>query len=184
MHITLLTLTRKSELRLAEWKHVNFEASEWLIPAENTKTNAEHIVYLSTQAAEMFRELRLLACGSGYALPGKSSLRKPLHESSLNAALERVTFNIPDFTIHDLRRTASTILHGNHFQPDVIEIALGHKIAGIRGVYNVAEYAAERSTCCNGLAITWTAWSTARTLLLATLVRKGDGLLKPVFDLS
>jgi integrase len=145
VHVTLLTLTRKSELRLAEWEpYVNLEAGEWIIPAQNTKTNAEHIVYLSTQVAEMFRELQVLACGSPYVLPGKSSLRKPLHENSLNAALDRLTFDIPDFTIHDLRRTASTILHGNHFQPDVIEVALGHKVAGIRGVYNVAEYAAER----------------------------------------
>lgn len=144
LHITLLTLTRKSELRLAEWKHVNLETGEWLVPAENTKTNTEHVVYISTQVAEMLRELEMLACGSEYVLPGKSSLHKPLHENSLNAALDRLTFDMPAFTIHDMRRTASTILHGNRFQPDVIELALGHKVGGIRGVYNVAEYAAER----------------------------------------
>jgi len=144
LRITLLTLTRKSELRLAQWKHVNLETGEWLIPAENTKTNSEHIVYLSTQVSQMFVELQVLACGSDYVLPGRSSLHRPMNETSLNTALDRLTFDIPDFTIHDLRRTASTILHGHRFQPDVIELALGHKIAGIRGVYNVADYAAER----------------------------------------
>ena len=50
----------------------------------------------------------------------------------------------PNFTIHDLRRTASTILHENDFPSDVIEKALNHTIAGVRGVYNKAEYAEQR----------------------------------------
>lgn len=144
LHITLLTLTRKSELRLAEWTDVHSDAGEWIIPAANTKTNVEHVVYLSAQVAEMFRELQVLACGSEYVLPGKSSIRKPMHENSLNAALDRISFDMPSFVIHDFRRTASTILHGNHFAPDVIETALGHKIPGVRGVYNVQPYVAER----------------------------------------
>ena len=37
LHIILLTLSRKSELLLARWEHVNFEAGEWLIPEENAK---------------------------------------------------------------------------------------------------------------------------------------------------
>ena len=61
LHIILLTLSRKSELLLARWEHVNFEAGEWLIPAENAKTAKPHIVYLSIQVAEMFRELKALA---------------------------------------------------------------------------------------------------------------------------
>jgi integrase len=92
----------------------------------------------------MFRELEGLASGSNYVLPGKSSTHRPLHENTLNGALDRLSFNIPDFHIHDLRRTASTILHGNRFQPDVIETGLGHKVAGIRGVYNVQDYVTER----------------------------------------
>jgi integrase len=144
LRITLLTLTRKSELRLTEWKDVNFEVGEWFIPGSNTKTGAEHVVYLSAQVAEHLRELQVLACGSKYVLPGKSSIHKPMNETSLNAALDRISFDMPEFVIHDFRRTASTILHGNHFQPDVIEIALGHKIPGVRGVYNVQPYAAER----------------------------------------
>jgi integrase len=145
VHITLLTLTRKSELRLAEWKHVNLETGEWFIPAANTKTNTDHLVFLAPQLIEMFRELEMLACGADYVLPGRNlPCTKPMHGNSLNAALDRLEFNIPAFHIHDLRRTASTILHGNHFQPDVIELALGHKIPGMRGVYNVAQYEPER----------------------------------------
>ncbi len=143
LHIGLATLTRKSELRLAEWKDVNLDAGEWFIPAANTKNNTDHIVYLSTQTASMFSELQVLACGCKFVLPGRRP-HKPLNATTLNGALARLTFDFPPFTIHDLRRTASTLLHGNNFLPDAIEVALGHKIPGMRGVYNVAEYAAER----------------------------------------
>jgi integrase len=47
LKITLHTLTRKSELRLAEWKDVNFETGVWTTAAQNNKTNAEHVVSMS-----------------------------------------------------------------------------------------------------------------------------------------
>jgi len=53
-------------------------------------------------------------------------------------------FGLKSFVIHDLRRTASTLLHEAGFQSDVIEKALNHTIKGVRGVYNRAEYADQR----------------------------------------
>ena len=52
---------RKSELIFAHWEHVDFEAAEWQIPVENSKTRAPHIVYLSRQSVDLFRELQSLA---------------------------------------------------------------------------------------------------------------------------
>ena len=46
--------------------------------------------------------------------------------------------------MHDLRRTGSTRLHEANFLPDIIETALGHRVAGVRGVYNRARYANQR----------------------------------------
>jgi len=48
------------------------------------------------------------------------------------------------FTIHDMRRTASTLLHSYGWPADAVELALGHHIGGIRGIYNVADYSAKR----------------------------------------
>jgi len=52
--------------------------------------------------------------------------------------------DIPAFTIHDLRRTASTLLHEHGWPADVVEKALNHTIGGVRGVCNRAEYAGQR----------------------------------------
>ena len=144
LHIYLLTLARKSELLLARWQHVNPEIGEWLIPQENAKNGKPHIVYLSTQVAEMFRELKALAGNSDLVLPGRSSLMRPFAKNALNKALEGLTFDMDPLTIHDLRRTGATLLTERGFNKDVIEKALSHEPVGIRSVYVIAEFAEQR----------------------------------------
>lgn len=146
LHLILLTMVRKSELLLARWEHVDFEQAEWHIPAEHSKTGKAHIVYLSRQAVVMFRELKTLAGGSELVMPGRGSLSKPFAHNAINNALKVALKgeDIPAFTIHDLRRTASTLLHENGWPSDVVEKALNHTIGGVRGVYNRAEYELQR----------------------------------------
>jgi len=144
LHIILLTLSRKSELLQARWQHVDFDKGEWLIPEQNAKTGKPHIVYMSTQLAAMFQELKALAGESELVLPGRSSMRKPFAANALNQALEGLTFDMDPLTIHDLRRTGATLLTEKGFDRDVIEKALSHERQGIRAVYILAEHAEER----------------------------------------
>jgi len=146
LHLILLAMVRKSELLLARWEHVDLDAAEWHIPAENSKTGKPHIVFLSRQAVGLFKELKVLAGGSELVMPGRGSLTKPFAHNAINTALKTALAGqpIPAFTVHDLRRTASTLLHENSWPSDVVEKALNHTIGGVRGVYNSAEYAPQR----------------------------------------
>ncbi|MEO5697116.1 MAG: integrase arm-type DNA-binding domain-containing protein [Burkholderiaceae bacterium] len=146
LHLLLLTMVRKSELLLARWEHVDFDQAQWDIPVENSKTGKSHIVYLSRQSLALFKELRILAGGSELVMPGRGSLSKPFAHNSINTALKVALQGqaIPAFTVHDLRRTASTLLHESGWASDVVEKALNHTIGGVRGVYNRAEYAPQR----------------------------------------
>jgi integrase len=146
LHLILLTMVRKSELLLARWAHVDFERAEWHIPAEHSKTGKPHIVFLSRQSLAMFKELQALAGGSDLVMPGRGSLTKPFAHNAINNALKVALTgqDIPAFTIHDLRRTASTLLHESGWASDVVEKALNHTIGGVRGVYNRAEYELQR----------------------------------------
>ncbi len=146
LHLILLTMVRKSELLLAKWCEVDLDGAEWHIPVENSKTGKPHIVYLSSQAVDLFKELKVLSGGSDLVMPGRGSLTKPFAHNAINAALKIALRGqeIPSFTIHDLRRTASTLLHENGWSSDVVEKALNHTIAGVRGVYNRAEYSDQR----------------------------------------
>jgi integrase len=146
LQLILLTLVRKSELLLARWEHVDFYNAEWHILAEHSKTGKPHVVYLSQQAITHFKTLHLLACGSALVLPGRSSMTRPFAHNAINSALKVALRgqDTPAFTIHDLRRTASTVLHEKGWPADVVEKALNHTIGGIRGVYNRAEYEPQR----------------------------------------
>src|SRR5208283_173286 len=86
------------------------------------------------QATKLFQELKVLAGGSAWVMPGRSSLSKPFSHNAMNQAMGSITFEIPPFTIHDLRRTGSTLLHEKGFASDVIEKALNHQIKGVRGI--------------------------------------------------
>jgi integrase len=147
-HLILLTLARKSMLLMAGWDDVDFDADEWIIPKEKMKgrkgEEREHVVYMSTQVQALFRELQELAGDSQYVLPGRNRTTRPFAKNALNKALEGLMFKMDPFTIHDLRRTASTQLREHGWAEDVVEKALSHEKGGVAGIYNRAEYAAER----------------------------------------
>ena len=145
LRLILLTLTRKSEVRLARWEHIDLERGEWEIPPEHSKTCVGQIVYLSHQAKELFECLRHRGERNGFVFPALGSDgSSPIGQSTLNRALGRVQRGMAHFTVHDLRRTGATRLSEMGFQPDWIEKALNHKLRGVRGIYNRAEYGAQR----------------------------------------
>jgi integrase len=138
VHLLLITMVRKAELVDARWAKLDFERCE-IIPPSRMKQGRSHVVYLSRQAVELFEKLKPLSCGSELVFPGRDSLMKPVHGSTLNRVVRAF-----GFTLHDFRRTASTYLHEAGFSSDAIEKALAHEQGGIRGIYNRAAYADER----------------------------------------
>jgi integrase len=144
--LILLTLTRKSELRLARWSEFNLYSipAEWNIPPEHSKMGNGQIVYLSRQAVELLQLLKPMIAGNTYVLPARGSRETPTGCSTLNRALGRIPHGLQHFTVHDLRRTASTMLAEQGNAPDVIEKALNHRLRGVRGIYNRAEYGPQR----------------------------------------
>ncbi|UJR63673.1 tyrosine-type recombinase/integrase [Dickeya zeae] len=144
LHLLILCMVRKSELIEATWDEINFVTTEWRIPAERMKMDNPHIVPLSGQALAMFEELKFLAGDSPYVFPSRNDYRHSISKTTLNAAVRTLNLNVRDFVIHDFRRTASTLLHEQGYNSDWVEKCLAHKISGVRGVYNRAEYLGQR----------------------------------------
>jgi len=70
-----------------------------------------------------------------------------IQESTLPVALAKVRAELPDvpnFTIHDFRRTARTHLAALGVDPVVAERCLNHRIRGVEGIYNRHQYFDER----------------------------------------
>jgi len=152
MRLYLLTMVRKSELQDAVWDEVDFDNAVWTIPKERMKRSKAHNVYLSRQALDIMIALKTCAGNSRYLLPSRYDADAPMSRATFNrityAVVERAKANglpLEPFTVHDLRRTGSTLLNELGFNSDWIEKCLAHEDGrSSRGVYNKAEYEMQR----------------------------------------
>ena len=149
--VLLLTMLRKSELIEATWEEINFTDAVWTIPAERMKRRNPHNVYLSRQVLDIFVALKTCAGGSRYVLPSRYDPDIHMSKATLNQ-VTTLAFKLAQkegkplgkFGPHDLRRTASTLLHEAGYNTDWIEKCLAHEQKGVRAVYNKAEYSEQR----------------------------------------
>jgi len=152
MRLFLLTMVRKSELQDATWDEVDFENAVWTIPKERMKRSKAHNVYLSQQCLDIMIALKTCAGNSRYLLPSRYDADAPMSRATFNrvtyAVVERAQkegLPLEPFTVHDLRRTGSTLLNELGFNSDWIEKCLAHEDGrSSRGVYNKAEYEHQR----------------------------------------
>ena len=152
MKLFLLSMVRKSELQDAVWDEVDFENAVWSIPKERMKRSKAHNVYLSQQMLDIFIALKTCAGNSKYVLPSRYDADAPMSRATFNritvAVVERAKkegLPLESFTVHDLRRTGSTLLNEVGFNSDWIEKGLAHEDGrSSRGIYNKAEYEHQR----------------------------------------
>jgi integrase len=74
--------------------------------------------------------------------------------SNFGRAKERLdkACGVRGWTVHDLRRTARSLLSRANVRPDISERVLGHTIRGVEGVYDVFEYTSEKAEALQRLA--------------------------------
>ncbi|WP_333838256.1 tyrosine-type recombinase/integrase [Acinetobacter schindleri] len=148
--LSLLTLVRKSELLRAKWEHIDFDSRIWLIPETKADSATGHsremVVYMSDQVMEIFKELKAIAGNEPFVFVGRKSGTHISHNAFNTAQKAALALtDLPPFTVHDLRRTASTHLNEQGFNSDAIEACLNHTAKGVRGIYNKAKYEKERT---------------------------------------
>lgn len=164
--ILLLTMVRKGELTNAKWPEINFTDAIWTIPKERMKLRRPHLVFLSNQVLDIFIALKTFAGGSEYVLPSRYDANASMSDATLNRVLELVYKaaqndgkNLDKFGPHDLRRTASTLLHEAGYNTDWIEKCLAHEQRGTRAVYNKAEYREQRASMMQDWADMIDSWA-------------------------
>lgn len=170
LKLIVLTMVRKSELQDATWDEVDFENAVWTIPKERMKRSKPHSVYLAQQSLDILIALKTCAGNSPYLLPSRYEANQPMSRATFNrvtaAVAERAEKeNLPlkPFTVHDLRRTGSTLLNELGFNSDWIEKSLAHEDGrSSRGVYNKAEYEHQRRHMLQEWATAVDAWIEGR----------------------
>ena len=144
LRLAPLFFVRPGELRKAEWAHVDLDNAEWRYIA--SKTKAEHLVPLASQAVAILRELHAQTGHGRYVFPGRDP-NKPMSEAAVNAALRRLGYDTKtEITGHGFRAMARTILHeAIGIAPEIIEHQLAHRVPDSLGTaYNRTKFIKER----------------------------------------
>jgi integrase len=72
--------------------------------------------------------------------------------SKAKAAFDAKLGEMPHWQLHDLRRTARSLMARAGVRPDIAECVLGHAIAGVEGVYDRHSYLDEKGDALAKLA--------------------------------
>lgn len=155
--IRLLTLTggRREEIAGLRWDEIDFESALISLPPARTKSGHPHEIPLTAPALEILRAQpqRTQSDGGPRDLVfGRGQGSFQLWSKSKQALDSRIAADggepLPAWTLHDFRRTVSTVMHERlGVQPHIVEAVLGHVSghrAGIAGTYNKALYRGEK----------------------------------------
>ena len=141
-----MVFDRPGELRNAEWSAFDLKEKVWAISAEKMKMRLPHLVPLSKQSLAIIEELRLHTGNGRLLFPSLRSKERSISENTLNAALRRLDFGKDEMTAHGFRTSASTMLREMDYKHEWVEMQLAHKLGGVAGIYNRAEYLDQRTT--------------------------------------
>ena len=95
----------------------------------------------------LLRELHAITGQGEYLFPAVSSVRRPMSDNTLNAALRRLGYTKEEVSVSGFRATASTLLNEmGRWNPDAIERQLAHMEENdVRRAYmHAAEFWSER----------------------------------------
>jgi integrase len=138
----LLTAARRAEAAELRWPEI--AGRDWTLPAIRNKAKVDLLRPLSRAALAVLppKEGDLVFPVNGKDITSFDRLRSELAEAS----------GTEGWTLHDLRRTARSLMSRAGVTADVAERCLGHVIPGVRGVYDRHEYHREKQQAYEALA--------------------------------
>jgi integrase len=157
----LLTATRRGEA--ADMSTTELEGDVWTIPAARYKTKLDHVIPLSAQASELIASSApakpsknahfvFSTTNGAIAFNGFSKAKTALDDKIAEIRKREGRAPMEDWTFHDLRRTARTLLARAGIRDDIAERCLGHVIKGVEKVYNRYAYLDEKRVAFDALA--------------------------------
>jgi integrase len=148
VQLALLTAQRREKLASMRWADV--VDGTWNVPAEDREKGTGGALVLPEIAVGIIRAQHHFA-GNPYVFPGRGAGHFNGF-SPCKRAFERHLPAMPQWGLHDLRRTARSLMSRAGVRPDIAERVLGHVIAGVEGVYDRHSYREEKADALRRLA--------------------------------
>src|SRR5262249_5185389 len=125
------------------------ENGDWVLPASRNKTGLLLVRPLSATSQELLDKLpRIGDCPFVFTTNGRTAISG---YSRLKARFDAAC-GVSNWRLHDLRRTARSLLSRAGVNSDHAERCLGHVISGVRGTYDRHEFYDEKKFAFEALA--------------------------------
>jgi integrase len=153
LRVLLLTAQRRQEV--ADMRHSEIDGDVWVLPAERAKNKRPNAVPLTPQVHELIALLQPYG-DSVFGQTGKTaysgfSKSKRVLDERLKRETAVAAPSAPRWVIHDLRRTARSLMSRAGVRPDIAERVLNHAIGGVQGVYDRHDYVEEKRAALEAL---------------------------------
>ena len=142
----LLTGARLQEAARITKSEVSVDG--WLLPAERNKVKRELLRPLSTAALDVINGRPRIDSEYIFTADG----RRPLRSFSRAKGRLQDSSGTSDWRIHDLRRTARSLMSRAGVISEIAEQCLGHVVGGVRGTYDRHDYYNEKKHAFEALA--------------------------------
>ena len=144
VQLALLTAQRREKLLTMRWEDIR--DGVWHLPSEKREKGTAGELVLSDAANGNPR-----LAPTHRRRPKGVPVQNGLHHCGLEAA-DDASVPLPHWTLHDLRRTARSLMARAGVQPHIAERVMGHVIGGVEGIYNRHAYTVEKAEALRKLA--------------------------------
>ncbi len=149
VRLALLTAQRREKIAALRWEDVTVDGV-WNIPTEEREKGNAGALVLPEAALAIIKGQKRIS-DNPYVFAGRGvGYFKGFSPRKL--AFDKKVGNIPRWTIHDLRRTARSLMARAGVRPDIGERVMGHAINGVEGVYDRHTYLDEKGDALRRLA--------------------------------
>lgn len=150
----LRTAQRLNEVARLNWDEVEPQGEAWTVPADRYKSKVAHTVPILPEVAALLGDRpepvtsrnRYVFSTTGGAAPfsGFSKAKIALDAAIASARKTAKQKPMPAWRLHDLRRTARSLMARAGVHADVAERVLGHLQPGVKGIYDRHAYLDEK----------------------------------------
>jgi integrase len=149
VRLALLTAQRREKLAALKWEDVTVDGVWNIATEEREKGNAGALV-LPDAALDIIRSQPRVG-DNPYVFAGRGDGHFRGY-SPCKRKFDKQLADLPRWTLHDLRRTARSLMARAGVRPDVGERVLGHVLTGVEGIYDRHTYRDEKAEALRRLA--------------------------------
>jgi integrase len=140
--LALLTAQRREKLLSMRWDDVDLETGRWTIPHRAGEKGVPPVLILPPAARVVLAALPRLS--DTWVFPARHGPGHVVSASTLKCSFDKlIEPAIEPYTVHDLRRTSRSAMSEAGVPYEIAERIMGHKLAGVGGIYDRSKQIAQ-----------------------------------------